>query len=241
MVLLRPRIPLLTSVASVSHVDWCSMAARSSYYLGSGIVLLLEILTSFVYGPGLWRAGLVLSVLRPVESTPAADLVTLENTVHCEDLHYHEPSELLFTACKDDETVRHAWFPPLAILDDPVAASKARGSIKVIGPRVRWFLFPVDLDVSLGSCSSSRHSRRGRCDSKTSKPPSSRTASTSSTTQTDKGEKPSTFSPSTTSPTRSASARATRARPRVIRWSRSFTMCSDPTRSDMCGPSGIRS
>lgn len=116
------------------------MPARSSFYLAPGLVLLLAAVVSFVYGPRLRRTSLVLGVFRTPASRDSVSLEhfsTVENTVHCEDLHYHESSKMLFTACEDEETTRYSWFPPLTIFDDPTAASKAQGSVKVIDPKVR--------------------------------------------------------------------------------------------------------
>jgi hypothetical protein len=66
----------------------------------------------------------------------AENLVVIEDTVHCEDLHHHRESDLLFTACEDTQATRHAWFPPLAIFDDPILGQSAQGSIHVIDPTV---------------------------------------------------------------------------------------------------------
>ncbi|KAF4506532.1 hypothetical protein G6O67_006608 [Ophiocordyceps sinensis] len=91
------------------------MPARSSFYLAPGLVLLLAAVVSFVYGPRLRRTSLVLGVFRTPASRDSVSLEhfsTVENTVHCEDLHYHESSKMLFTA-----------------------SSKAQGSVKVIDPK----------------------------------------------------------------------------------------------------------
>ncbi|KAG9950671.1 calcium-dependent phosphotriesterase, partial [Aureobasidium melanogenum] len=62
----------------------------------------------------------------------AADYVKIEDTTHCEDLHYYEPANLLFTACEDNPKLRFDWFPPLGNFDPP--AGVAQGSIHVIDP-----------------------------------------------------------------------------------------------------------
>jgi hypothetical protein len=79
----------------------------------------------------------VLGVFRQAASTVIADpaeFVVIDDTVHCEDLHYHEASQLLFTACEGTEATRFSWFPPLAIRKDPSATAIARGSLHVIDP-----------------------------------------------------------------------------------------------------------
>ncbi|KAK0386741.1 hypothetical protein NLU13_6577 [Sarocladium strictum] len=77
----------------------------------------------------------VLGAFRKEKQTPVDnpnDLVVISGTVNCEDLHYHAPSNSIFTACDDVAATRRAWFPPLAVLIDPVAGSTARGSLQVI-------------------------------------------------------------------------------------------------------------
>lgn len=121
------------------------MAVRRPFSLAPWLVLLLAVLASYVYGPSLRRTGVVLGLFRSSgfqDSIPHGDISAIENTVHCEDLHYNTPSKLLFTACEDEESTRYSWFPPLTNFDDPTAVSKARGSIKVIDPTVSLGQFP---------------------------------------------------------------------------------------------------
>lgn len=57
----------------------------------------------------------VLGATRLPYATPpvhGTDLRVIDNTTHAEDLHYHEPSGLIFTAAERDETRRSVWFPP---------------------------------------------------------------------------------------------------------------------------------
>lgn len=63
-------------------------------------------------------------------------MVVIEDTIHCEDLHHHLPSNTIFTACEDSATTRFAWFPALGILDDPIKGVNSQGSIHVIEPKV---------------------------------------------------------------------------------------------------------
>lgn len=80
----------------------------------------------------------VLGVFRTPANTVVADpadFVVIDDTTHCEDLHHHEASNLLFTACEGSQETRYAWFPPLAIRKDPGATTTARGSLHVIDPK----------------------------------------------------------------------------------------------------------
>jgi hypothetical protein len=59
--------------------------------------------------------------------------IVIEDTVHCEDLHYHRPANLLFTACEDVKDIRFDWFPGLGHLD---AKAVGQGSIHIVDPKV---------------------------------------------------------------------------------------------------------
>ncbi|KAG5922087.1 hypothetical protein E4U42_005605 [Claviceps africana] len=90
-----------------------------------------------LYKAELSRAYIVFGLGRPSAKTIVTnphDLLLIPDTVHCEDLHYHEPSNLLFTACEGTEHTRMVWFPPLAMFDDPAAALRAQGALEVIDP-----------------------------------------------------------------------------------------------------------
>jgi len=93
---------------------------------------------AYTWGALIHRTLTVLGVLRwDVASThtnQADSIVTIPDTTHCEDIHHHAPSNLLFTACEDDPSTRFVWFPPLGTLDDPELAARSRGSIHVIDP-----------------------------------------------------------------------------------------------------------
>lgn len=105
----------------------------------SGAILVLAIFAAFFYTAELPRAKVVLGFGRKQGSTVVAnanDFHTIPDTVHCEDLHYHEPSRLIFTACEGVEATRYAWFPALGHFDDPNVGLKAQGSIEVIDPNV---------------------------------------------------------------------------------------------------------
>ncbi|KAK3359455.1 hypothetical protein B0T25DRAFT_99010 [Lasiosphaeria hispida] len=88
------------------------------------------------FGPSTHQRLLVLGALRwKLNSTPDVEVFVIRDTTHCEDLHYHVPSETLFTACEDDHTTRFGWFPPLANFDDAELGKRGRGSIHVINPK----------------------------------------------------------------------------------------------------------
>ncbi|KAK0720288.1 hypothetical protein B0H67DRAFT_181997 [Lasiosphaeris hirsuta] len=97
-------------------------------------VLLAYVL--YVIGPLAYQRLLVLGVVRwKLNSTSGVEIITIPDTTHCEDLHYHVPSETLFTACEDNPSTRFGWFPPLANFDDAELGKRGRGSIHVINPQ----------------------------------------------------------------------------------------------------------
>ncbi|KAI5204712.1 serum paraoxonase/arylesterase family protein [Aureobasidium subglaciale] len=75
---------------------------------------------------GVGRAAIISTIAN------AADYVKIEDTTHCEDLHYYAPANLLFTACEDRHT-RFSWFPPLGSFEPPVDGTQ--GSIHVVDPK----------------------------------------------------------------------------------------------------------
>jgi hypothetical protein len=72
---------------------------------------------------------------RQGESTAEVKLVP--GTTYCEDLHLHERSGLLVTACEGEQQDRRGWFPPLGVFDRPPVRGGPRGSIVVVDPQVR--------------------------------------------------------------------------------------------------------
>ncbi|UNI21303.1 hypothetical protein JDV02_007304 [Purpureocillium takamizusanense] len=103
------------------------------------VSLLLVALVAYLVGPTAHQTAVVFGFFRrPGRTVLAAGrtLSLIEQTTHCEDLHHHQASGLLFTACENDATVRHRWFPPLTILDSPeVLTNATRGTLKVIDPK----------------------------------------------------------------------------------------------------------
>lgn len=92
----------------------------------------------YTAAPSVSRTLTVLGALRryPPGAVVKEGVTAIPDTVHCEDLHYHAPSGMLFTACEDNPETRYKWFPPLANFDDPEMASRSRGSIHVVDPKV---------------------------------------------------------------------------------------------------------
>ncbi|KAK6825312.1 hypothetical protein PG987_012806 [Apiospora arundinis] len=101
---------------------------------------LISVFLAYLYGTQVYRQLTIVGVFRtPANTHVSADdtVVVIEGTKHCEDLHWHDPSQLLFTACEGPQTTRWSWWPPLANHDDPTALQNARGSLVVIDPKTQ--------------------------------------------------------------------------------------------------------
>lgn len=104
-------------------------------------VALLAIPLGYLYNswlPVIQRVIVVVGVNRHAEAfkaTNADDLVLIDNTVHCEDIHYYEPTNELYTACEDSHLTRFSWFPPLAEFNASVL-DRARGGLFIIDTEV---------------------------------------------------------------------------------------------------------
>ena len=73
-----------------------------------------------------------------IKNIHGEQLKHIPDTPLCEDLHLHELSGLLFTACGSVDQgldIRRNWFPPLGLLDVK-HSKKQKGSIVVIDPKV---------------------------------------------------------------------------------------------------------
>ncbi|KAM0248118.1 hypothetical protein ACHAQJ_009588 [Trichoderma viride] len=99
-------------------------------------VVLLAVLLGYVYNFHMQRFIYVAGIFRKPERTELApgDYVVIDNTLHCEDMHYHEPSGLIFTACEDFKGSRLKWFPPIGHFGDP-STSRMKGRLQVIDPK----------------------------------------------------------------------------------------------------------
>ncbi|CAM1506050.1 Fc.00g056910.m01.CDS01 [Cosmosporella sp. VM-42] len=113
------------------------METRRSTFRLSLAILLVSVVGAYLSVRTLRRTIVVAGLFRtPANSVPnpSPDVVTIEGTTHCEDLHYHEASKLLFTACEESEVTRYSWFPPLGNFDDSLTVLRSQGSIKIISP-----------------------------------------------------------------------------------------------------------
>ncbi|KAK8039329.1 hypothetical protein PG993_007740 [Apiospora rasikravindrae] len=101
---------------------------------------ILSVVLAYLYGTQVYRQLTIFGVFRTPSSThvSAGDtIVVIEGTKHCEDLHWHEPSQRLFTACEGSQTTRFSWWPPLTNHEDPTALKDARGSLVVVDPKTQ--------------------------------------------------------------------------------------------------------
>jgi hypothetical protein len=94
-------------------------------------VAALAALSSYIT-PSIRHELKVLGVGRTVPVS-TIDYVKIQDTIHCEDLHYYAPANLLFTACEDRYT-RFGWFPPLGNFEPPKEG--VQGSFHVVDPEV---------------------------------------------------------------------------------------------------------
>lgn len=85
----------------------------------------------------MYRSLTVLGAFRrsPLTTLSAEHIVVIQDTTHCEGLHYYAPSASLFAACEDNASTRFGWFPPLGIFDSPELGRRGKGSIHVIDPK----------------------------------------------------------------------------------------------------------
>lgn len=106
--------------------------------VGLGLVALV----AFLAGPVSHFVQIAGVFLTPNPTVLAAGQgpIYIQDTIHCEDVHYYRPANLLFTACEDDKSTRFSWFPPIGHFL-PVTT---QGSIHVVDPKVT--LFEADSD-----------------------------------------------------------------------------------------------
>lgn len=78
------------------------------------LVATLASLSAVLYRPIALRID-VLGVSRPldkIQNIHGEDFQVIQDTLYTEDLHYHEPSGLLFGASEEKAETRYQWFPP---------------------------------------------------------------------------------------------------------------------------------
>ncbi|KAI2675823.1 hypothetical protein CBS147332_8801 [Penicillium roqueforti] len=97
--------------------------------VGLGLVALV----AFLAGPISHFVQIAGVFLTPNPTVLAAGQgpIYIQDTIHCEDVHYYRPANLLFTACEDDKSTRFSWFPPIGHFL-PVTT---QGSIHVVDPK----------------------------------------------------------------------------------------------------------
>lgn len=116
---------------------------RSSFGLG-----LIVGLVAF-WGPIIWHHARIGGVFLTPKQTVFGEgqgPIRIEDTIHCEDVHYYEPANLVFTACEDTKDTRFKWFPGLGQL---TPHPPARGSIHVVDPKVRYFNYDNDVMATI--------------------------------------------------------------------------------------------
>ncbi|KAM7203114.1 hypothetical protein V8F33_002462 [Rhypophila sp. PSN 637] len=101
------------------------------------VTSLVGALAAYYWGEFVYRTMTVMGVFRWQVPNMYADedIVYIEDTQHCEDVHHHDG--LLYTACEDNLDGRFKWFPPLGTFTEPELASKSKGSIHVVDPKTK--------------------------------------------------------------------------------------------------------
>ncbi|OTA90113.1 hypothetical protein M434DRAFT_14147 [Hypoxylon sp. CO27-5] len=97
--------------------------------------IVVGILSALLYAP-VKREATVLGLFRPLNSWQNVHGIenrVIPDTVACEDLHYHETSGMLYTACAGDMEKAAGWFPGSGSLDYP--NNPGYGTLVVIDPR----------------------------------------------------------------------------------------------------------
>ncbi|KAI1141844.1 calcium-dependent phosphotriesterase [Hypoxylon sp. FL0543] len=97
--------------------------------------VLVGVLSALLYAP-VKREATVIGLFRPLSSWQNIHGIenrVIPDTVACEDLHYHEPSGLLYSACAGDLEKAAGWFPGAGSLDYP--EKPGYGTLVVIDPK----------------------------------------------------------------------------------------------------------
>ena len=90
----------------------------------AAISALLISFAALLYKPVALRLE-VLGLTRPlgkIQNIHGHDFHLIPDTLYCEDLHYHKPSNLLFGASEEKPETRWKWFPPF--VDSTILLSK---------------------------------------------------------------------------------------------------------------------
>ena len=87
----------MATIRTVAAVSAALLSVVALFY--KPIVVRIEVL-------GLTRS------LNKIHNVHGQDLRKLPDTLHCEDLHYHEHSHLLFGTSQENPDVRWLWYPP---------------------------------------------------------------------------------------------------------------------------------
>lgn len=105
-------------------------------YISIVLVAVLAFLTTRLY-PGAKTKATVFGLTRPrdgIVKIHGEKLIHIPDTLYCEDVHYHESFNKLFTACETVRDKRRKWFPPLGLLDYKHADTT--GALVMIDPEV---------------------------------------------------------------------------------------------------------
>ncbi|KAF5575095.1 serum paraoxonase arylesterase [Fusarium pseudocircinatum] len=101
------------------------------------LVLALSILLCLPHTSSIARFVRVLGFFRTRNNAIKQDpgnLIFINDTIQCEDIHFDKKSGKLFLACEDNHEGRFEWFPPLANFQNLSLAAKSTGSIHVVDP-----------------------------------------------------------------------------------------------------------
>ncbi|KAI1634766.1 serum paraoxonase/arylesterase [Biscogniauxia mediterranea] len=95
-------------------------------------VTVLGALAAFLYAP-LKQGAIVMGLTRPLASwvnVHGLENRVIEDTVACEDVHYHAPTGMLYLGCIGDLVKASGWFPGADALEHP--EDPARGTFVVV-------------------------------------------------------------------------------------------------------------
>ncbi|KAI1488588.1 serum paraoxonase/arylesterase [Biscogniauxia mediterranea] len=95
-------------------------------------VTVLGALAAFLYAP-LKQGAIVMGLTRPLASwvnVHGLENRVIEDTVACEDVHYHAPTGMLYLGCVGDLVKASGWFPGADALEHP--EDPARGTFVVV-------------------------------------------------------------------------------------------------------------